>query len=81
MDESVFEEKSSFKMFGLTFSSKLDWGSYITPFAKSASIKIEVLIFSMKFLSPEVKIYHTPMHGILMSYLGWYSKLLLGIIR
>ena len=24
---SVLEEKSSFKMLGLTFSSKLDWGS------------------------------------------------------
>ena len=34
MDESVLEEKSSFKMLGLTFSSKLDWGSYIIPFAK-----------------------------------------------
>ena len=29
MDESVFEEKSSFNVFGLTFSSKLDCGSYI----------------------------------------------------
>ena len=29
MDGSVPEEKSSFKMLGLTFSSKLDWGSYI----------------------------------------------------
>ena len=26
MDESVLEENSSFKMLGLTFSSKLDWG-------------------------------------------------------
>ena len=26
MDGSVFEEKSSFKMLGLTFHSKLDWG-------------------------------------------------------
>ena len=26
---SVLEEKPSFKMLGLTFSSKLDWGSYI----------------------------------------------------
>ena len=34
MDESVLEEKSFFKMLGLTFSSKLDWGSYIIPFAK-----------------------------------------------
>ena len=27
MDGSVLEEKSPFKMLGLTFSSKLDWGS------------------------------------------------------
>ena len=27
IDGSVLEEKSSFKMLGLTFSSKLDWGS------------------------------------------------------
>ena len=27
MDGSVLEEKSSFKMLGLTFPSKLDWGS------------------------------------------------------
>ena len=29
MDGSVLEEKPSFKMLGLTFSSKLDWDSYI----------------------------------------------------
>ena len=29
MEGSVLKEKSSFKMLGLTFSSKLDWGSYI----------------------------------------------------
>ena len=57
IDDSVLEEKSSFKMLGLTFSSKLDWGSYIIPFVKSASIKIGALIFSMKFLSPEVALY------------------------
>ena len=28
MDRSVLEEKSSFKVLGLTLSSKLDWGSY-----------------------------------------------------
>ena len=28
-DGSVLEEKSSLKMLGLTFSSKLDWGSYL----------------------------------------------------
>ena len=43
MDASVLEETSSFKMLGLTFSSKLNRGSY--------------LIRSMKFLSPEVAMY------------------------
>ena len=57
MDGSVLEEKSSFKMLGLNFSSKLDWGSYIISFAKTASKKIEALIRSMKFLSPEVALY------------------------
>ena len=54
MDGSVLEEKTSFKMLGLTFSSKLDWGSYIVSIAKTASKKIGALIRSMKFLSPEV---------------------------
>ena len=40
MDESVLEEKSSFKILGLTFSSKLDCCSYIISIAKSASIEI-----------------------------------------
>ena len=37
MDGSVLEEKSYFKMLGLTFSSKLDWRSYIVSIAKTAS--------------------------------------------
>ena len=57
MDGSVLEEKSSFKMLGLTFSSKLDWGSYIISIAKCASTKIGALIRSMKFLSPDVALY------------------------
>ena len=57
MDGSVLEEKSSIKMMGLTFSSKLDWGSYIISIAKTASRKIGVLIRSMKFLCPEVALY------------------------
>ena len=54
MDGSVLEEKASFKMLGLTFSSKLDWGSYIISIGKTAPKKIGALIRSMKFLSPEV---------------------------
>ena len=54
MDGSVLEEKLSFKMLGLTFCSKLDWGSDITSIAKTASKKIGALIRSMRFLSSEV---------------------------
>ena len=57
MDGSVLEKKSSFKMPVLTFSSKLDWGSYIVSIGKTASKKIEALICSMKFVSPEVVLY------------------------
>ena len=57
MDGSVLEEKSSFRMLGLTFSSKLPWGSYIISIAKIASKKTGALICSMKFLSPEVALY------------------------
>ena len=57
MDGSILEEKTSFKMLGLTFSSKLDWGSYIVSIAKTASKKIGALIRSMKFLSPKVALY------------------------
>ena len=57
MDGSILEEKTSFKMLGLTFSSKLDWGSYIVLITKTASKKIGALIHSMKFLSPEVALY------------------------
>ena len=41
-------------MLGLTFSSKLDWGSYIVCIAKTASKKTGTLIHSMRFLSSQV---------------------------
>ena len=41
MGGSILEEKTFFKMLGLTFSSKLDWGSYIVSIPKTASKKIE----------------------------------------
>ena len=47
MDGSVLVEKSSFKVLGLTFSSKMDLGPYI----------MQALIGSMKFLSPEDSLY------------------------
>ena len=57
MDGSVLEKKSCFKMLGLTFSAKLDWGSYIISVVKTASKKNGALICFMKFLSPEVALY------------------------
>ena len=43
IDESVLEEKSSFKILGLSFSSKLNWGSCIISIAKTVSKKIRAL--------------------------------------
>ena len=57
VDGSVLEEKLSFKTLGLTFSSKLDFGSYIISTAKITSKKIGTLIRSMKFLSPEIALF------------------------
>ena len=44
MDVPIHEEKSSFKMLGLIFCSKLDWGCYITLIARIALKKIGALI-------------------------------------
>ena len=49
VDRFVFEETSYFKMLGLTFCSKLDWGCYIISIVKTASKKIAALICFMKF--------------------------------
>ena len=57
VDGSALEEKSSFTMLGLAFSSKLDWGSCVISIAKMASKKIGTLICFMKFLSAEVALY------------------------
>ena len=57
MDGSVLEEKTSFKILGLTFSSKLDWALTLSLLLKTASKKIGALIYSMKFVSPEVALY------------------------
>ena len=47
MHGSVLEEKLSFKMLGLTFSSKLNWGPFVISIAKTASKKIGALIRSL----------------------------------
>ena len=86
LDGSVLEEKSSFKMLGLNFSSKLDWGSYIISIAKTASKKIGSLIPSMKFLSPEVALYlykstiHPCMEYCYQVSAGACLQLLIGIV-
>ena len=54
MGACVLEEKSSFKMLGFNFSSKLDWPSYTISIAKTAPKKTGALIRSVKFLSLEV---------------------------
>ena len=57
MDGTALEENTSCKMLMLTFSSKVDLGSYIISIAKAVSKKIGALICSMKFLSPEIALY------------------------
>ena len=55
IDRSALKGKSSFKILGLMFSSKLDEGSYVISIlliAETASKKIGALICSMKSLSP-----------------------------
>ena len=42
MGGSILEEKSSFRMLGLTFSSKLDRGSYIISVAKTSFKEMEI---------------------------------------
>ena len=41
MNGSVLEEKLYFKILGLSFSTKFDWGSYIISIAKTVSKKLE----------------------------------------
>ena len=57
MDGFVLEEKSSFEIPRLCFSSKLHWGTWIVFFAKTTSKKIGALTHSMKILSSEVALY------------------------
>ena len=72
IDGSVLEKISSFKMLGMTFSSKLDWGSI----AKTALKKIEALIFLMKFLSLEVALYLYIPYAVAMSVLVLHFPIL-----
>ena len=46
---TVVEEKLSFKVLGLSHSSKLDQGFYILSIVKTASIEIQAFVSSLKF--------------------------------
>ena len=50
MDGSALEEKSSFKMLGVSFSSKMNLGSYIVSIAKTASKKLGTFLRSLYLL-------------------------------
>ena len=71
----LLEEKTSFEILELSFSSGLDRDSYIIPVTKIALKKIGASIHSIKFLSPEVALYlfkSTNNLGLSMSYLVWH---------
>ena len=70
MYESVLEEKSSFKMWGLTFFSRLDWGSYIISIAKFILNSFYEVSFS-RGCSVSLQIHHTSTYEIQLSHLGW----------
>ena len=57
MDRLVLDGKLPFRMLWLTFSSKVDWGSYIISIPKTAFNKIGALIRFVKILSREVALY------------------------
>ena len=68
----LLEEKTSFEILELSFSSGLDRDSYIIPVTKIVFKKTEASIHSIKFLSPEVALYlfkSTNNFGRSMSYL------------
>ena len=70
MDGSFLEEKPSFKMLGSTFSSKLDWGSYIISIAKTASKKIGASVCSMRLLCISISLpYNHAWNTLVMSEL------------
>lgn len=57
IDASVLDEKSLFKMLGLTFCSKLNLSSHIVLITSTASMIIGASTHSTKFLSFEIVVY------------------------
>ena len=63
-------------MLMLTFSSKLDWGSYNVSIVKTVSKKIGASICFMKFLSPEVALY---LYNLPYSH-AWNTVVMSGLV-
>ena len=73
MDGSVLEEKSSFKILRVSFSSKLDWGFYILSIVKTAFKKLKPLFFLWRFflltlLFISIKLLYTYIKQTCMEY-------------
>ena len=76
MDGYVLEEKSCFKVLGLSFSSKLNWGFYIISIAKTASKKTGALILFLNFFL--LRLLYT---SIDLPYgLAWNSVVMPGLV-
>ena len=74
-DGSVLQQKLSFTMLGLSFSSEMDFGSYNISIAKIASKKIGILIHSM-FLSSEVALCLCKSSHVWNGAPTWYLEML-----
>ena len=79
MDGSILEEKSSLRCWILSIFSILDLGSYNVSINETASVKIEALIRSTKFLSPEVALflYKSTIHNLIWNTVIISGRLLL----
>ena len=74
MDGSVFEKKSSFKMLGLTFSSKLGWGSYIVSLLKLPPRKFllrKFFLFLLRLLCISISWNTVVMFGLVLQVAPW----------
>ena len=82
MNGSVLEEESSFKILGLSFSSKMDWGFYKFSIAKIGALIRSIMAYSktghgfVKFLSPEGALYLYK--STIRACIGYYRHVLAG---
>ena len=78
MDVSIFEEKSSFKLLGLIFPSKLDWAPTLSQLLKLSPRKLEpwfvlwsFLLQRLLFISINVPYSHVVMSGLVLLATTW----------